>query len=143
MIKEIITDKEVLSLPCRELNSETTNEVVQDLLDTANANKAGCVGLAANQIGYLVSIFVFQMQEKGTLFVPVINPRILAVSKEIKSGWEFCLSFPGKRTKKRRHKWITLGYIDYLNQQITVRKFKDMEARIIQHELDHLKGVLM
>ena len=59
----------------------------------------------------------------------------------MKSDSETCLSFPReKRFKVRRHKWITIKYFDMFSEVIVTRKFKKFEARVVQHELDHLKG---
>jgi hypothetical protein len=71
----------------------------------------------------------------------MINPRIINHSEEVVTGWEGCLSVPGKRGKVPRYKWVE---VEYLNRQgVVIREvLTDFVARIFQHEYDHLEGIL-
>lgn len=123
------------------LEREDVQKTIKDLVETAQWFEKKCVGLSANQINEFQPIFVFKV---GKIFVPVINPKVVAISREVASGPEGCLSLPGIRPKKiRRHKWITLKYYDDLTKSEITRKFKGFEARIIQHEMDHIRGILV
>lgn len=114
-------------------------EIVQDLLDTAFHHKENCAGLAANQIGILATIFVIR---RNDTYIPIINPVVLARTGGIVSRFESCLSLPGTRTKKRRHKRIILRYFNTTEKK-EIQTFRGWEARIAQHELDHLNGILI
>lgn len=101
MIKEIITDKEKLTEPCikcKFVNSIFTADVVENLIDTAEYNKFNCAGLAANQIGHNLRIFVMKIKNK---LVPMVNPEFITKSKSFRYDKEGCLSFPGTSVKKK------------------------------------------
>ena len=150
VVKEIITDKAILQLECTSLDctpstwtdSLHVKQVVEDLQDTAKAHKQKCLGLAANQIHELDPIFVFKVGALG-MFVPILNPKVISVGGGMKNGSEGCLSLPGEVKMVRRHKEIKIQYFDWLLEEEVIRKFKGLEARIIQHELDHLRGILI
>ena len=143
MIKDIITDKEFLNQKSIEelaIITEDSMKVIKDLIDTANEHKEECVGLAANQIGYLKRVFVIKVDDK---FIPIINPKVIVRCGGIKSADEGCLSRPNEKPiKKRRHKEITIRYYNIDGEDVT-EKFKGFTARIIQHEWDHLEGRLI
>ncbi|MEM0912889.1 MAG: peptide deformylase, partial [Pseudomonadota bacterium] len=71
----------------------------------------------------------------------IINPEILSYSEETQKGWEGCLSVPALRGNVPRHKWINVRYFTEDNDCVET-EFDDFLARIFQHELDHLDGVL-
>jgi len=141
MVKEIITvdhpNTKVLVTKC---DQPTTSEIVRDILDTAEAHKTGCAGLAANQIGHLAPVIVVKIQGE---FVPMIEPEVVGVSGGRVSGAEMCLSVPGKVRPIRRHKKITLKYRTEVDGEFINREFRKWTARVIQHELDHLEGKLI
>ena len=154
-IREILTinkpeDVLFLTEPCNKLADPNVCEgAIRDLLDTAKKHYAICLGLAANQIGYLEPLFVIKDLDTATEFEVILQPKVIAVSKGMKGGAEGCLSRPETpRHKvpliwKRRHQSITMEYIDYGTGEIVRRKFKKLAARIVQHELDHLKGKIV
>lgn len=146
MIKEIVTDKQKLSIGCMSVKKserlvDSYWPCVNDLLDTAREHNYECAGLAANQIGYNKRIFVVKI---GNTFIPMVNPVINLHGKMVKKN-ESCLSFPGKVfLKKRRYYKVKVSYFDPMNQvQVGCLKLKKEEARAIQHEMDHLNGKLI
>lgn len=105
------------------------------------------VGLSAVQIGKPIRLFVAYSQ-KGRKYLTFINPEILWKSKRLTKGvperenkFEGCLSVPGIFGLVRRSKAVKVRYLT-LNGQIVIRKFDGLTATVIQHELDHLNGVL-
>jgi peptide deformylase len=106
------------------------------------------VGIAAPQIGELVQVIVLASRPNGRypnapVMAPValINPQIVAVSADVVSGWEGCLSVPDQRGWVPRHQAVTVACFDRRNQPQTL-ELKGFIARIFQHEYDHLNGVL-
>lgn len=115
----------------------------QDMVDTMFA--ANGVGLAAPQVGSNQNIFVMRTKEgleKDTTDARVlVNPKITVKSKATAMGVEGCLSIPGIIGDVRRFESITCSYQD-LDGATHAETFTGFEARIFQHELDHLWGVL-
>jgi len=102
---------------------------------------ANGVGLAANQVGVLRRLFVFRIGKEDTPYV-AINPRILEPSAERASDEEGCLSLQRVLVPVERHVSLTLEAEDALGE-IFRMELSDLGARVIQHELDHLDGVLI
>lgn len=96
------------------------------------------VGLAAPQIGIPQRIFVAKL---GTRFVPFINPKILEVGREETLGIEGCLSIPDYYGEVRRPRIVTIRFTNRFGRTVT-HPYAGNAARIIQHEYDHLDGVL-
>ena len=71
----------------------------------------------------------------------IINPEIVSVSDKLEKGWEGCLSIPGLRALVPRHKYIRAAYSDR-NNNLLEEDFSDFEARVFQHEYDHINGVV-
>ena len=111
--------------------------VVQDLLDTLKANETGCVGMAANMIGVKKNIIVVAV---GPFQFAMINPKITKKSGVFETE-EGCLSLDGVRPCKR-YKEIE---VDYLDQDFKKQhgKYSGWTAQIIQHECDHLEGIII
>ena len=136
MIKQIVHDPMFLA----QKSSEATFLDLQtgkDLLDTLAANRAGCVGLAANMIGIKKRIIVFD--NNGTDML-MFNPEITEKTGEYETE-EGCLSLSGTR-KTKRFKFITVKYLD-MNFKPQTGKFFGWTAEIIQHEIDHCNGILI
>ena len=112
-------------------------QTAKDLLDTLAANRAGCVGLAANMIGVKKRIIVFD--NNGT-DMAMLNPEIIEKSGEYETE-EGCLSLSGIR-KTKRFQLITEKYLD-INLKPQTGKFFGWSAQIIQHEIDHCNGILI
>ena len=106
--------------------------------------KAPGVGLAANQIGILkqiVTIFFVEQDTNKEIEYNLFNPQIISYSKETTIMEEGCLSLPEQFAEIERPKIIKLKYLNNKNKLIQ-RKVDGVEARILQHEIDHLSGKL-
>ena len=137
MIKNICKDIEFLKLKGTDLTKDELY-VVDDLVDTLRFNLKRCVGMAANMIGYSKNAIVF-VDEKENI-VSMINPVILKKEGEYKAN-EGCLSLDGTRDTIRFKK-IKVQYLDR-DFKIKIKTFKDFTAQIIQHEIDHLFGIII
>lgn len=112
-------------------------QVVVDLLDTLKANEAACVGMAANMIGVKKRIIAVNM---GVMNVPMINPVIVKKSGAYETE-EGCLSLTGSRPATR-YQEIEVEYLD-AGWNRKRQKFSGWIAQIIQHECDHLEGIII
>lgn len=132
--------------PVSEFNTAALDELVADMFDTM-ADYGG-VGLAAPQIGesQRVVIFGFEKSERYPDAEPVpttvlINPEIEFLGTEMETGWEGCLSVPGMRGLVSRNQRIRYRGFDQAGDTID-RTVQGFHARVVQHEVDHLDGVL-
>lgn len=137
MVKAVMHDPIFLALKSEKATIEDL-QVAQDLLDTLIANKEGCVGMAANMIGVLKRIIVFD--NEGT-YMTMLNPEILKMSGPYDAE-EGCLSLLGGPRKCKRYQTIK---VQWQNEkfQTRIKTFTDWPAQIIQHEIDHCNGVLI
>lgn len=126
------------------------NEEIQTLIDSliTIAQDANGVGIAAPQISQSYRLFIVASRPNpryphAPLMQPtaMINPEIIAHSSDMVKDWEGCLSVCGKRSLVSRYKAITVKYFTR-DGKLEKREFSDFVARIIQHELDHLDGIL-
>ena len=99
------------------------------------------IGLAAIQVGYQLRMFVMDCSRSQSSYKAYINPKIVEKSDETLRDNEGCLSAPGKQGDVRRHIRIILNYKDEEGEEYT-KTFYNLEARCIQHEMDHLDGKL-
>lgn len=106
------------------------------------------VGLAAPQIGKSLQLAVIRIKQNKIRphisplsSTVIINPKITKKSKEETSDWEGCLSLSQVRGLVPRHKSITVKYLDEYGQKQR-KQFTDFQARVFQHEIDHLNGIL-
>ncbi len=120
--------------------------VIQDLLDTMAAENGA--GIAAPQIGVDLRIIIFGIEKNPRYpdaeVVPItilINPQITNLSAELESAWEGCLSVPGFRGLVPRYKTIRYTGRDE-NGNFINREVSGFHARVVQHEADHLNGIL-
>ena len=136
MIKEIMTNEVFLAKKAEPATPEDL-PVAQDLLDTLEANKERCVGMAANMIGVNKRIIVFD--NEGTYTV-MFNPAIIKQSGPHQAE-EGCLSLEGTRPAKR---WKSIK-VRYQNEKFQERfkTFTGWTAQIIQHEVDHCEGIII
>lgn len=118
-------------------NGQRVVLVIQDLLDTLEAHKEECVGLAANMIGVHKRVIAVSV---GILRFAMVNPLIVKRGKPYETE-EGCLSLPGVR-KTTRYETIE---VEYLDAQFQPKKqtFGGWTAQIIQHEVDHCDGILI
>lgn len=136
MIKPIVKDIIFLGQKS-ETSTKDDMQVVQDLKDTLSAHRDGCVGMAANMIGYRKRMIIVSL---GIVDLIMINPVIISKNGEYETE-EGCLSLQGKR-KTKRYKNIEVKFMDAgFNEQ--KQKFSGYVAQIIQHECDHLEGIII
>ncbi|MBU1693820.1 MAG: peptide deformylase [Verrucomicrobia bacterium] len=132
---------------------EAIRALIRDMLETMRAERG--VGLAAEQVGEAVAVCIIEVplemdrDEQGLLFNPgvtmpmaFINPRLVSASRETETADEGCLSFPDIYAPIQRPVEVTVDYLDLQGQPQT-RTFRKFIARAIQHEMDHLAGVLL
>ena len=136
MEKQIVRDTFFLNQKSDEA-TKADLPVAKDLEDTLRANRERCVGMAANMIGYRKRIIIVAT---GFADIVMINPVITAKSDPYETE-EGCLSLPGTR-KTTRYKNITVSYLDKKFAMHT-QDFSGYIAQIIQHECDHLEGILI
>ena len=130
--------KDPLFLGRKSEKAEISDVAVgQDLLDTLTAHKDECVGMAANMIGVLKRIIVFDCEGVYTV---MYNPEIIK-SSEPYTVEEGCLSLTGKR-QTTRYKSIKVRYQNS-DFAIRVKTFTGWTAQIIQHEIDHCNGIII
>jgi peptide deformylase len=134
------------SLPVESFSTPELRELIQDMQDTMN--EKGGVGIAAPQIGcnQRVVIFGFEKNERYPNEKPVpltilINPTIEVLSDEMIDGWEGCLSVPGLRGLVPRYRKIKYHGFDIEGNPISFIA-ENFHARVVQHECDHLDGIL-
>jgi len=134
------------SLPVSRFGTAELEALLQDMRDTM-AHLSGA-GLAAPQIGVGLRVVIFGVQANPRYpdaeEVPetvLINPRLTPLSEELEEGWEGCLSVPGLRGWVPR--WRRLRYSGFDQQgRAFVREVEGFHARVVQHEVDHLDGIL-
>lgn len=136
----------VLNKPTNKIENINgqTFQHIQDLFDTLKSISNG-VGLASNQIGAELSALVIDLSqvEKYSNLKPfeMINPEIIEFSDDEESLEEGCLSIPDFYEDVVRPKSIIVNYYD-INQKLHHEEVSGFLARVMQHEIDHLKGIL-
>jgi peptide deformylase len=116
---------------------------------TATLIKSNGVGLAAPQIGENIRVIAYTIPDivadesipEGIPITFMINPVIQPVEEEMEEDWEGCLSLPGLMGLVPRYTSIKVTYEDLDGETITITA-KDFHARVLQHEIDHLDGVI-
>jgi peptide deformylase len=136
MVKQIVRDPLFLAQKS-EPATEADRQVIEDLTDTLKANSDRCVGMAANMIGYKKRIIIVTA---GFMDMILINP-VLVSKSGVYETEEGCLSLSGVR-KTIRYDQITVRYLDMKFSEHT-QTFSGYIAQIIQHECDHLEGILI
>ena len=120
--------------------------LIEDMKETMKANDGA--GLAAPQIGVFKRLVIFGFdtndrypEADSVPFTVLINPIITPLSDEQENGWEGCLSVPGLRGVVPRYTHIKYEGYDAEGNKIE-REVEDFHARVVQHECDHLDGIL-
>ena len=150
MIREVLRmgDPRLLRVarPIEKFGAPELDTLVADMLDTMRHLDG--VGLAAPQIGVdlRLVIFGFEVSERypdapEVPFTVLINPRLTPLSRDEEEGWEGCLSVPGLRGWVPRYKRLRYTGFDQQGNAID-RTVDDFHARVVQHECDHLDGIL-
>ena len=124
-----------------QIASSEIQTLIEDMIDTCI--DADGVGLAANQVGKNYALCVFQ--EPGeTMFSVLINPHITKKAGGLQHcKGEGCLSVPGKYFNVFRHKKLTVEGLDRNGNPIVIETKSKRLAKILQHEIDHLLGVII
>ena len=134
------------SRPVARFDAPELHELIADMRDTMGALDGA--GLAAPQIGVLSQVVIFGVKRNPRYpdaeevpYTVLINPVLTATGAEIEEGWEGCLSVPGMRGLVPRYRQLRYqGYDQYGNA--IDRAVSDFHARVVQHECDHLLGIL-
>ena len=144
MLRKILTEPDpILRKKCEPLEKvdAETKKLMDDMLETMYA--APGIGLAAIQVGILKRLVVIDIskgeEEKKPIFL--INPQIIHRSKKTSIYEEGCLSLPGQFAEIERPAECTLKYIDYNGKEKEL-KADGLLATCVQHEVDHLNGIL-
>ena len=138
-----------LFMPSRRiaaLDMPELHALIADMQDTMGALNGA--GLAAPQIGVDLQVVIFGVEanprypeaEPGP-FTVLVNPELDPIGEEIEEGWEGCLSVPGMRGLVPRYKRLRYRGVDQYGNPID-RTVSDFHARVVQHEVDHLLGIL-
>ncbi len=140
MILEIKKDKDpILRKKCQSVKDiNSVRELVFNMKETME--KAQGVGLAASQVGELKRVIIIHFPEKEKSFA-LINPKVINKSFRKNTETEGCLSFPGLFLNIKRPERIKISFLDEEGKK-NILFLKGLEARIVQHELDHLNGIV-
>lgn len=145
MLLDIVTgsDTEILRTVCDPVAKfdKALKKVSQDMIETMH--KAKGLGIAAPQVGINARVFIvtFDYGQKDERQVVMVNPEITFFSEEKDIAEEGCLSLPKVFGNVERPTEIVVKYKNIKGQEMTLR-LSGLNARVVQHELDHLNGVL-
>jgi peptide deformylase len=135
-----------VAAPVAQLGTPKLRELVHDMLETMRAHDGA--GLAAIQIGVLERVVVFELttnprypDAEPVPLTVLVNPIIEPLGDERELGWEGCLSVPGLRGLVPRYCRVRYRGFDELGRPID-RTVAGFHARVVQHECDHLDGIL-
>ena len=126
----------------QELKNPLMQKLIDDMIDTMHEYSG--IGLAAPQVHENLRLFVAHLDHEGRgdeEAVAIINPQISVVGDKIVESWEGCLSIPDIRGVVPRAFHISVVALDRHGKRIEIEA-KDFPARVIQHETDHLDGIL-
>ena len=128
------------------LDTPELHELIQDMKDTMQALNGA--GLAAPQIGVDLQVVIFGVDANPRYpdaepvpHTVLVNPELEPLGEELEEGWEGCLSVPGMRGLVPRYKRLRYRGVDQFGSAID-RSVEDFHARVVQHEVDHLLGIL-
>ena len=135
-----------VAAPVANFDSPALHELLSDMRDTMAATNGA--GIAAPQIGVSQQVVIFGIDHnprypdaEAVPFTVLINPMLEFIGDELEDGWEGCLSVPGMRGIVPRYKQLRYRGFDEKGQVID-RTVNDFHARVVQHECDHLIGIL-
>jgi len=134
------------SAPLEKVPAQDLDELIRDMFDTMEALNGA--GLAAPQIGAMQRVVIFGVESNPRYPeaepVPatvLVNPRIEVLDESVEYGWEGCLSVPGMRGLVPRWSHIRYTGVDQAGEPIE-REATGFHARVVQHEVDHIDGIL-
>lgn len=137
---DVLTARAAL-LSREEILAEETSILIKDMMELAEY--MGALGLAAPQVGIGKAIAIYRTPQKPE-FKVLINPAIIKrAGSKVYSYGEGCLSCPEKRFDVKRFKSIVIEFNDREGNTSRIRTKTKMEAFVIQHELDHLRGIVL
>jgi|TARA_B110000114_G_scaffold178282_1_gene211099 peptide deformylase len=143
MLKIVLAPDPALRKTCDPLEQVDSHhqKLIKEMFETMY--EANGVGLAAPQVGVNKRIFIIDAGIREEIKNPIamINPIITNIKKNISIYEEGCLSFPGHYAELERPDEITVEYLDEYNKKQRLIT-KDFTSRVIQHELDHINGIL-
>ena len=132
--------------PVREFNTPELHQLVADMHETMLASDG--VGIAAPQIGVSLQVVIFGFEDSprypeapAVPWTVLINPTLTPLSDEMEEGWEGCLSVPGLRGSVPRYTLLRYQGFNLAGEPID-RIAEGFHARVVQHECDHLQGIL-
>ena len=132
--------------PVEQLGTPELEALVADMKDTMAAKNGA--GLAAPQIGVGQRVVIFGVagnprypDAEEVPFTVLVNPKIVLLTREVEEGWEGCLSVPGMRGVVPRYTKLRYSGFDEEGNAIE-REAEGFHARVVQHECDHLDGIL-
>ncbi len=132
--------------PVKQFNTPKLDNLIIDMIETMES--ADGAGLAAPQIGESLQVVIFGFKKNARYpdaeevpFTVLINPVITPMSEDTEEGWEGCLSVPGMRGLVPRYTKVNYRGMNQLGEIID-RNVDGFHARVVQHECDHLFGIL-
>jgi peptide deformylase len=132
--------------PVASFGTAELEGLLADMHDTMREQNGA--GLAAPQIGVSLRVVIFGVegnprypQAEPVPFTILINPTLTPIGEEMEEGWEGCLSVPGMRGLVPRYRQLRYTGFDASGAPID-RTASDFHARVVQHEVDHLDGIL-
>lgn len=135
-----------IAKPVKQFATPELRQLIMDMHDTMEAEQGA--GLAAPQIGVGLQVVIFGVghnprypDAEQVPYTVLINPSISPVGKNMEEDWEGCLSVPGMRGLVPRYKVIRYQGFD-VNKKPIDRTVSGFHARVVQHECDHLQGIL-
>ena len=131
------------SKPVQDITGNRIKKIIHDMTETMLDAKG--IGLAAPQIHINKQIIIFRTpedeKEKEIKITALINPKLTKISDETDNEWEGCLSIPGMLGLVKRYSKIKYEGCDIAGN-IIQREVEGLHARVVQHEFDHLMGIL-
>jgi len=132
--------------PVEQFGTPELRQLVRDMVETMESKNGA--GLAAPQIGVSQRIVIFGVEHNPRYpdaepvpFTVLVNPKIVMLTREIEEDWEGCLSVPGMRGVEPRYTKLRYSGFDAEGNPIE-REATGFHARVVQHECDHLDGIL-
>jgi peptide deformylase len=132
--------------PVEKFDSPELHELLTDMEDTMRARTGA--GIAAPQIGVSLQVVIFGVASsprypdaEAVPHTVLVNPTVEPLGEEMEDGWEGCLSVPGMRGAVPRYTWVRYRGFNQFGTSIDV-SVDGFHARVVQHEVDHLSGIL-
>ncbi len=135
-----------VAAPVERFGTRELAALIEDMDDTMRARNGA--GLAAPQIGVSLRVVIFEVrgnprypEAEDVPYTVLINPEMAPLDDDMEDGWEGCISVPGLRGKVPRYRKLRYRGFDVAGRALD-RTVEGFHARVVQHEVDHLDGVL-